>query len=114
MAARYARRVSELWLPSALSVDDLVDRIHRQVARFAEQERIPQAIVEVELRDGPRLVLDSLSPEPGQGFVTLRPHPDEDGEREELIVPLATIARIRIARPEDPETTFGFALPADA
>ena len=103
--------MSELWLPIGLSVDDLVDRIHRQIARFAEEAGVPNAVVELELRDGSRFVLDTLSPEPGQGFVTVRPHPEEAGELEEMIVPLATITRIRIAKPEDPETPFGFALP---
>jgi hypothetical protein len=103
--------VSELWLPPGLSVDDLVERIHRQIARFAEEAGVPNTVVELELRDGSRFVLDTLSPEPGQGFVTVRPHPEEAGEREELIVPLATITRIRISKPEDPETPFGFALP---
>jgi len=42
-----------------------VRRIHRQIARFAEAHGLEQAMVEVELRDGSRHVLDTISPEPG-------------------------------------------------
>ena len=102
--------MSELWVPGGLSVDDLVDRVQRQIARFAEEEGIPQALVEIELRDGSRFVLDGLAPEPGQGFVTIRPHPEEDGRRADVIVPLTAVARITITAPDDPETPFGFGL----
>jgi hypothetical protein len=102
--------VSELWLPGAPSADDFVARVHRQIARFAETNRLEKAKVEVELRDGALLVLDTISPEPGYGFVTLAPHPEAEGEREELIVPLASIARIRLS-PAEEEPQFGFALP---
>jgi hypothetical protein len=103
--------MSELWLPGgALDIDDFVRRVHQQVARFAESHGLAQAMVEVEVRDGARHVLDTISPEPGYGFVTLRPHATDDGERQELIVPLGSIAQIRIA-PAEHEPQFGFALP---
>jgi hypothetical protein len=105
--------MSELWTPDAVSGDDLVARVHQQIARFAESHGLAQAMVEVELRDGATVRLDTLSPEPGYGFVTLRPHPENEGEREELIVPLASIVRIRIA-PTEEEPRFGFTLPDDA
>jgi hypothetical protein len=102
--------VPELWVPGPPAADDFVVRVHQQVARFAAANGLSQAKVEVELREGARLVLDSISPEPGYGFVTLRPHPEDEGKREELIVPLASVARIRISPAED-EPQFGFALP---
>ena len=54
--------------------------------------------------------LASLSPEPGYGFITLVPHP-EDGEPQELIVPLGAIRQLRLSRVEA-ESPFGFALPS--
>jgi hypothetical protein len=105
--------VSELWLPGAPSADDFVTRVHQQIARFADVNGLAQTKVEVELRDGALLVLDSISAEPGYGFVTLRPHPEDEGEREELIVPLASIAQIRLS-PTEEEPRFGFALPDGA
>jgi hypothetical protein len=104
-------RMSELWLPGGtLDIDDFVRRVHQQIARFAETHGLAQAMVEVELRDGARHILDTIAPEPGHGFVTLRPHATDNGERQELIVPLASVARIRIA-PAEQEPQFGFALP---
>ena len=102
--------MSDLWLPGAASTDEFVARVHRQIARFAESHGLQQARVEVQLRDGPRYVLDAISAEPGDGFVTLRPYPEDEGEREELIVPLASITQIRIAS-TTAEPQFGFALP---
>ena len=104
--------MSDLWLPGGPSADDFVDRVHKQIARFAGANDLAQARVEVELRDGALLVLDTISPEPGYGFVTLRPHPENEREREELIVPLASIAKIRLS-PTEEEPRFGFALPDD-
>jgi hypothetical protein len=103
--------MSELWIPGgALDIDDFVRRIHQQIARFAEAHGLEQAMVEVELRDGSRHVLDTISPEPGYGFVTLRPHAKDDDERQELVVPLASVTQIRIS-PAEKEPQFGFALP---
>jgi hypothetical protein len=105
--------MSELWLPGgALDIDDFVRRVHQQIARFAELQGLEQAMVEVDLRDGARHVLDTISPEPGHGFVTLKPHATDD-ELQELIVPLASIAQIRIS-PAEEDLQFGFALPDTA
>ena len=101
--------MSEPWLPGGASLDDFVTRIHTQIARFAEEHGLVQAKVEVELRDGAVHVLDKISAEPGYGFVTLCPHRKGD-DLEELIVPLAVVAQIRISPAED-EPQFGFALP---
>jgi hypothetical protein len=102
--------VTEVWIPGGGSVDEFVVRVRQQVGRFAERRDALQAKVEVELRDGALLVLDSLGAEPGYGFVTLCPHAENEDEREELIVPLASIALIRISSAEE-EPRFGFALP---
>ena len=104
--------MSELWVPGTPSADDFVARVHQQIARFGEEHGLAQTMVEVELRDGRRYVLDTLSAQPGYGFFTLRPHPEEEGERDELIVPLASVAQIRIS-PAEEEQQFGFALPKE-
>ena len=104
--------MSELWVPGTPSADDFVARVHQQIARFGEEHGLAHTMVEVELRDGRRYVLDTLSAQPGYGFVTLRPHPEEEGERDELIVPLASVVQIRIS-PAEEEQQFGFALPEE-
>ena len=111
MAKSTLARMSELWLPGgALDIDEFVRRVHQQIARFAETHGLAQALVEVELRDGARHVLDTIAAEPGYGFVTLRPHATNKDEPQELIVPLASVAQIRIS-PAEQEPQFGFALP---
>ena len=107
---------SELWLPGVSSApqDEFVARLHRQIERFAEDAGVERAFVEVELLDGSRYTVDSLSAEPGFGFVTIRPHPDPDDDfdvPEQLIVPVGTIRRIELARAEEQRARFGFSLP---
>jgi hypothetical protein len=58
----------------------------------------------VELADGERLALLSLSGEPGYGFLTL------SVEAEQLIVPVGSIRRITLG-PADEDRKPGFALP---
>jgi hypothetical protein len=101
--------MSEPWLPSGASLDDFVTRIHGQIASFAEEHDLARAKVEVELRDGGVHILDTISAEPGYGFVTLCPHRQDD-DPEELIVPLSTVTQIRIS-PAEEEPQFGFTLP---
>jgi hypothetical protein len=105
--------VAELWVPSESLTDDFVARVHQQVRRFAERENCAQTMVEIELREGGSYKLDTLSPEPGYGFITVRPHAEAGGEREELIVPLASVTRIRVS-PAEAEPRFGFGLPDEA
>ena len=60
--------MAEVWHPgSAGPVDDLVNRIHLQIEAFAEKHG-KQALVEVQLRDGPSTVVRAISAEPGSGF----------------------------------------------
>ena len=101
----------ELWIPGmAGPLDELVARIHRRIASFAAEHELEQAQVEAELHDGALLKLLTISAEPGYGFITLVPHP-EDGEPQELIVPLGAIRRLTLSRAE-PESPIGFSLPA--
>src|SRR5437588_11511428 len=95
----------EVWTPGAAGPEsEFVGRILRQIEQYGEH-----AAVSVELKDGALLELISLSPDPGFGFITLRPHPEEE-DPAELIIPIAAIAQIRLhAREQRPR--FGFTLP---
>ena len=100
--------MSDLWTPGAAGpVDDLVNRIHLRIEAFAETNG-KQAVVEVQLRDGPSAVVRSITAEPGSGFLTLCPHAD-DGDDEEWIVPVAAVERITLRAAEEREP-FGFSL----
>ena len=102
----------ELWTPGmAGPLEDLVARIHRRIASFASDHGFEQAMVEVELSDGALLRLESISAEPGYGFLTLVPHTNE-GEPQELIVPIGAIRQLTLSRAE-PESPIGFSLPSE-
>jgi hypothetical protein len=103
--------VTTIWVPGVAGpLDDLLARIQRRVERFAEAHGVERPTVEVELLDGALLVLESISPEPGYGFLTLVPHPEEEGEQPyELVVPVGTIRQVAIRVPEPARVRFGFA-----
>lgn len=106
--------MSELWLPGVRAPqDELVSAVHRRIERFAAEAGVERAFVQIELADGSRFALDTLSAEPGYGFVTLRPQRDasEEDVPEELIVPVAMIRRIELDRAEDERAGFGFTPP---
>src|SRR6266568_2020354 len=90
----------ELWVPGAPapSSDEFVERVHRQIERFAGESPGGEAQVEIELRDGSMLPLESILPEPGFGFVTLRPH---GRPKEEIVIPIGVISRLRLSPPEE-------------
>jgi hypothetical protein len=96
----------DLWVPGAAepSLDDFVARIHRQIEQYTTTHSAERSHVEVELANGERLTLRSLSSEPGFGFLTL------SVEGEQLIVPVGSIRRITLG-PADEERKPGFALP---
>ena len=91
-------------------LEDLVGRIHRRIESFAAEHGIEQAMVEIELSDGSLHRLTALKADPGYGFITLVPHA-EDGEPQELIVPLGAIRQLTLSRAE-PASPVGFALPS--
>jgi hypothetical protein len=98
----------ELWVPGAAepSLEDFVARIHRQIERYTGTHTAERSHVEVELADGERLTVHSLSSEPGYGFLTLTV-----GDGEQLIIPVGSIRRITLG-PADEERRPGFALPS--
>ena len=66
----------DFWVPGAAepSLDDFVEKVHRQIERYTAAHTVERTHVEVELGDGERLALVSLSGEPGYGFLTLSVH----------------------------------------
>jgi hypothetical protein len=96
----------ELWVPGAAepSNEAFVERLHAQIERFAQTLPGGEAQVEIELRDGSVLPLQSILPEPGFGFVTLRPH---SPRAEEVVIPVGAIARLQLGPPEQ-HPPFGF------
>lgn len=98
----------EVWIPGAAepSMDDFVHRLHVQIERFAKERAGGEASVEVELRDGSTMTVVSIMAEPGYGFITLAAHRD-DGEPEELIVPVGAVAAIKLSRVAE-QPPFGF------
>ena len=109
----------DLWVPGAggPSLDDLVSRILRTIESYAQRHDVARPHVEVTLHDGTRFALHSLRPEPGFGLVTLCPFPEGEEARgeepppEELIVPIGSIVRIRLAEQPEDEGRFGFSVP---
>jgi hypothetical protein len=106
---------ANLWIPglAAGPLEDWVARVHRRIEGYARHAGVAKAFVEVELADGSRYCLDTISPEPGFGFVTLRPHtrPDDEDVPDELIVPVGAVRRIELYRAEEHRARFGFSLP---
>ena len=101
----------ELWTPGMTGpLEELVQRIVRRIEDFRTEYGLERAGVSIELTDGSLHSLASLSAEPGFGFVTLCPHCD-NGEPEELIVPLGAIREIRIGAVAD-EQRLGFSPPS--
>lgn len=89
-------------------LDELVKRILRRVELFKEEHALQEVEVSIELLDGALHRLQTLSAEPGFGFVSFRPH---EGDPEEVIVPLGAVREIRIG-PPNPGQAPGFAGPS--
>jgi hypothetical protein len=103
--------MSDVWTPGKPGPhEDFVARIHRQIARFARERGLERAVVELELRDGSRFELDAIMPEPGYGFVTIRPHPGDESLPPELIVPVGFIERIELYAAQDKPSRLGFSV----
>ena len=101
----------DLWIPGfAGPLDELINRIHRRIEQFASESGVEQPAVEIELADGTRYAIESLSAEPGYGFVTLRPHTVDNGPQE-VIVPVGAIMRIELSRAVAERGHLGFSLP---
>ncbi len=103
----------ELWTPVVEGPHEaFVERLHRTIARFAQSEGVEKPVVEIELADTSRFVLDRIEPEPGFGMVTLYVREPRDDDPDALIVPIGSIRRIELRKaPEERVARFGFAVP---
>lgn len=101
----------DLWVPGfAGPLDDLINRIHRQIEQFASESGVEQPAVEIELAGGTRYWIESLNAEPGYGFVTLRPHAG-DNVPAAVIVPIGAIMRVELSKAAGERGRLGFSLP---
>jgi len=106
--------VPELWTPvPELPHEAFVGRILKAIADFADATGVEKPLVEIELVDTARFVLDRIDPEPGFGLLTIYvKDPDEDSP-DALIVPIGSIRRIELRKaPEERAAVFGFSVPA--
>jgi hypothetical protein len=106
--------VSGLWTPLSEGPHEaFVDRLHRLISQFAEERGVKAPLVQLELSDGARFIIERITPEPGFGMVTVVVHPSRDTEAPDaLVVPIGSILRIELrAAPDDDVSRFGFALP---
>src|SRR5207248_522719 len=109
--------VPELWTPAPdLPHEAFVERLHRAIASFAEASGVEKPLVEVELADRSRFVLERIEPEPGFGMVTLYVTDARDDDAPDaLIVPIGSLRRIELSKsPEERVQSFGFSVPPAA
>ena len=102
-----------IWTPTQEGPHEaFVERLVRVIREFAETHEVQSPLVEIELADSARFVLDRLDPAPGFGMVTLHVHAETDDDVDALIVPIGTIRRIELRKsPEHKVAAFGFNLP---
>jgi hypothetical protein len=104
---------SGIWTPTQDGPHEaFVERLVRAIAEFAATHAVQTPLVEVELVDSARFVLEKIDPEPGFGMVTLHVRADEDDDVDAVIVPLGSIRRFELRKsPEHKLAAFGFNLP---
>jgi hypothetical protein len=93
--------------------EEFVQRLHRAIAAFGQARSVETPVVEVELIDGVRFVLEKIDAEPGFGMVTIHVREDDDDEAPDaLIIPIGSIRRIELrTKPEDRVASVGFSVP---
>jgi hypothetical protein len=102
----------ELWTPVAtLPHEEFVERLHRAIASFAEATGVEKPLVEVELADTSRFVLERIEPEPGFGMVTLYITDTREDDPDALIIPIGSLRRIELRTAPDKSESFGFSVP---
>jgi hypothetical protein len=107
--------VPELWTPvPQLPHEEFIDHVHRAIAQFAEATGVEKPLVEVELADTSRFMLDRIEPEPGFGMVTLYVADVRDDAPEALIVPIGSIRRFELRTAPEKSASFGFTVPRPA
>ena len=108
-----------------LTVEDAWARtLVAEIAEFAATHGRPQPLVRVTLADGERFFLAALEPRPGDGFVTLSPHPQQAADLvagtegavmvpRSVVVPLSGIRKVELLThvPRGTRSNVGFLLP---
>lgn len=104
---------SGIWTPTQEGPhESFVHELTSAIARFAQEHGVESPLVEVELADSARFVLEKVDAEPGFGMVTLHVHAGDDEDVDALIVPIGSIRRIELRKsPEHKVAAFGFNLP---
>jgi hypothetical protein len=106
--------VPDLWTPVAeLPHEAFVERLHRAIASFAESMGVEKPLVEVELADTSRFVLERIEPEPGFGMVTLYVTQVRDDAPDALIIPIGSMRRIELRTAPDKGESVGFTIPSE-
>ena len=117
---------ASIWTPGIEGpLETFVERLERRIEAFAERRGWEQAWVEIEFVDSSTVSVHSISAEPGFGFVTVCPYPDDEAQPwpapdesgaavppEELIVPVGSIKRITLGEAAERRGGFGFSAPA--
>src|SRR3954465_6839430 len=96
MSGASLSRVPDLWTPNVeLPPQAFVERLHQAIASFADANDVEKPLVEVELADRSRFVLERIEPEPGFGMVTLYVTDARDDDAPDaLIVPIGSLRRM--------------------
>jgi hypothetical protein len=105
--------VPDLWTPTPeLPHEAFVERIHKVIASFAESTGVEKPVVEVELADRSRFILERIEPDPGFGMVTLYVTDARDDDAPDaLIVPIGSLRRIELRTAPERAESFGFSVP---
>jgi hypothetical protein len=102
----------DLWTPvPELPHEAFVERLHKAIASFAESAGVEKPIVEVELADRSRFVLERIEPEPGFGMVTLYVTDARDDAPDALIIPIGSLRRIELRTAPEKAESIGFSVP---
>ena len=102
----------ELWTPVAeLPHEAFVERLHKAISSFAQANGVEKPVVEVELADRSRFVLERIEPEPGFGMVTLYVTDAREDAPEALIVPIGSFRRIELRTAPEKAESVGFSIP---
>ncbi len=102
----------ELWTPTPeLPHEAFVERLHKAIASFAEANGVEKPIVEVELADRSRFVLERIEPEPGFGMVTIYVTDARDDAPDALIIPIGSLRRIELRSAPEKAESIGFSVP---
>jgi PII-like signaling protein len=129
VSARAPQLTVAAWSPSETPSDEeaWAQTLIAEVKQFAAAHDRPDPLVRVTLADGEQFFLASLDPRPGDGFVTLYPHPDQATELvagsegvamvpRSVIVPLSGIRKVELLThvPRGVRSNVGFLSPPSA